>query len=75
VVKKYSYILLCLILILAFFSTQVYAAVWGDYYDSVGDGLDVATAIAVKGDKVFVTGYTETSPGGYAFTVRAYSAE
>jgi uncharacterized membrane protein len=47
---------------------------WGDYYDREGNGLDVATAITVQGNSVFVAGATSTLIGGYAFTVRAYSA-
>jgi TolB-like protein len=48
--------------------------VWADYYDREGDGDDWANAIAVKGNTVFVAGMTSTLAGGYAFTVRAYSA-
>jgi hypothetical protein len=47
---------------------------WGDNFDREGTGYDVATAIAVTDAKVFVAGDTETSAGGAAFTVRAYSA-
>jgi len=48
---------------------------WGDNFDREGTGYDVATPIAVTGTTVFVAGATETSAGGAAFTVRAYSAK
>jgi hypothetical protein len=62
------------------FTVRAYSAkdgslLWGDYYDREGAGNDLATAIAVQGNRVFVGGQTETSAGGAAFTVRAYSTK
>ena len=62
------------------FTVRAYSAkdgrlLWSDFYDRQGTGTDVANAIAVKGNRVFVAGMTYTSAGGYAFTVRAYSAK
>jgi TolB-like protein len=47
---------------------------WQNYYDREGAGWDVAYAVTVEGDKVFVGGTTETTEGGFAFTVRVYDA-
>ena len=62
------------------FTVRAYSAkhgnlLWGDNFDREGTGYDVATAIALKGTTVFVAGATETSAGGDAFTLRAYSAK
>ena len=64
----------------AAFTVRAYSAkdgslFWENFYDREGTGNDVATAIAVQGTTVFVAGATETSAGGAAFTVRAYSAK
>jgi predicted aminopeptidase len=48
---------------------------WEDYYDREGVARDVANAIAVQGNSVFVAGVTDTGSGGGAFTVRAYSVK
>ncbi|MEK7241188.1 MAG: hypothetical protein AAB048_00260, partial [Planctomycetota bacterium] len=49
---------------------------WQNYLDREGSLDDVATSVAVSGDgsKVFAVGYTNTTAGGYAFSVRAYNA-
>ena len=62
------------------FTVRAYSAkdgrlLWGDDYDREGDENDVANAIAVQGNSVFVAGYTNTSAGGSAFTVEALSAK
>ncbi len=62
------------------FSVRAYNAndgsfLWGDYYDRERTKDDTANAVAVSGGKVFVTGWTQTKIGGYAFTVRAYDAD
>ena len=62
------------------FCSFAYAApgslLWGDFYDREEiNEEDVAYAIAVQGSRVFVAGYTYTSAGDLAFTVRAYSAK
>jgi TolB-like protein len=64
----------------AAFTVRAYSAkdgslLWGDNFDREGDLDDIANAVAVQGKKVFVAGLTETSAGGAAFTVRAYSAK
>jgi TolB-like protein len=64
----------------AAFTLRAYSAkdgslLWENFYDREGTGYDVATAIAVTGTTVFVAGATETSAGGAAFTVRAYSTK
>jgi TolB-like protein len=64
----------------AAFTLRAYSAkdgslLWGDNFDREGDLDDIANAVAVQGNKVFVAGLTETSAGGAAFTVRAYSAK
>ena len=59
------------------FCEFVYAApgrfLWGDNFEREGDLDDIANVVAVQGTTVFVAGATETSAGGSAFTVRAYS--
>ena len=48
---------------------------WENYYDREGAGWDGAYKVVVEGDKIFVSGQTETAAGGLAFTVRAYGAK
>jgi hypothetical protein len=48
---------------------------WGYYEDREGFFSDVANAIVVQGNRVFVAGSTGTSAGGDAFTVRTYSVK
>jgi len=62
------------------FTVRTYSAIdgsilWEDMYDREGAMHDVANAIAVKGNRVFVAGSTGTSAGGDAFTVRTYSVK
>jgi TolB-like protein len=62
------------------FTVRTYSAtdgslLWGDDYDREGNLDDGADAVAVKGNRVFVAGMTQTAVGGAAFTVRAYSAK
>jgi TolB-like protein len=64
----------------AAFTVRAYSAkdgslLWADNYDREGDLDDMANAVAVQGNKVFVAGLSRTSGGGAAFTVRAYSAK
>ncbi len=49
---------------------------WGRSYDKEGSKDDKANAVAVSpdGTKVFAAGFTQTTAGGSAFTVRAYNA-
>jgi TolB-like protein len=61
------------------FTIRVYhcatgALLWEDHYDRDGDGVDAATAVTVKGSRVFVAGRTSTAAGGRAFSTRAYNA-
>lgn len=46
---------------------------WQSYYDREGVLDDAATSMAVSGSTVFVAGTTQTTTGGYAFTVRAHN--
>ncbi len=45
---------------------------WADYFDREATGFDEARAVAVDKNGVYVAGSTQTTAGGYAFTVRAY---
>ncbi len=63
------------------FTVRAYGAsngtlLWGRHYDREGNKNDVAEAVAVSpdGSRVFAAGYTQTTAGGDAFTVRAYGA-
>lgn len=49
---------------------------WEDYNNKAGNLADEANAVAVSpdGSKVIAAGYTSTSAGGKAFSVRAYNA-
>ncbi len=48
---------------------------WAQNYNREGNGWDVADAVALSpdGTGIFAAGVTETTAGGYAFTVRAYN--
>ncbi|MDI6761327.1 MAG: PQQ-binding-like beta-propeller repeat protein [Candidatus Brocadiaceae bacterium] len=61
------------------FSIRAYNAIngtllWEDHYDREGSLEDGASEVAVSGNKVFVAGWTYTTLGGGAFSVRVYSA-
>ena len=45
---------------------------WQDNYDREGALTDTAYGVAVKGDRLFVTGTSETTAGGGAFAIRTY---
>jgi TolB-like protein len=47
---------------------------WQNNYDREGSLWDGAYSVAVKGNRVFVVGETESVAGGSAFSVRVYSA-
>ncbi|MBI5125737.1 MAG: PQQ-binding-like beta-propeller repeat protein [Planctomycetes bacterium] len=48
---------------------------WQDVSNKEGNLLDYAADIAVKGDRVFVVGDSETTAGSSAFAVRAYDSK
>jgi hypothetical protein len=45
---------------------------WEDQYNGSANGWDLANAIAVKGNRIFVAGYVSNTGMGSDFTVRAY---
>ncbi len=69
--------LLVLLLLIPLFLCQVSIAasgdlLWSNYYDREGSLSDWANAVAVNKKTAVVVGATETTPGGKAFSVRAY---
>ena len=48
---------------------------WQDNSDREGDLWDMAGSVAVKGDRVFAVGESETTAGSGAFSVKAYNAK
>src|SRR3989338_10386991 len=45
---------------------------WQDVSNREGNLWDSATGVAVKGNRVFVAGVSETTAGGGAYTVKSY---
>ncbi len=54
------------------YSTKKGTLLWGDHYDREGTMNDFVYALTVGGNKVFAGGFTETTVGGRAFSIRAY---
>ena len=48
---------------------------WQDFHNVEGELVDGANDIAIKGNKVYVAGSTETAAGGSAMTTRVYRAK
>ncbi len=61
------------------FSVRAYNAangplVWQNHFDREGTKQDEAIAVAFSNGRVFVVGTTETTAGGFAFSVRVHNA-